>query len=164
MATAAKKETASLHEGDVAPDFKLPTDEGTFCLSDFKGKKNVLVYFYPKDDTPGCTTQACDIRDLKKEFDKVNAVVIGISKDDVTSHGKFRVKHKLVHTLGADEDGSVCEAYGAWGEKNNYGKKYMGIIRSSFLVDKNGKIAKAWPNVKAEGSMDKALEAAKALV
>lgn len=162
-ATAKKLDTNVLKEGDSAPAFTLPTDDGNVSLSQFKGKKNVLVYFYPKDDTPGCTKQACAARDLKTDFDKADTVVIGISKDSAASHGKFRSKYSLTHVLGSDEDGSVCEAYGAWGEKMNYGKKYMGLIRSAFLVDKQGKLVKQWLNVKAEGSIERALEEAKKL-
>ncbi|OYW14340.1 MAG: thioredoxin-dependent thiol peroxidase [Rhodospirillales bacterium 12-54-5] len=161
--TAKKSAPALVNEGDVAPDFTLPTPEGSVTLSQFKGKKNVLVYFYPKDDTPGCTVQAKDARDLKPEFDKANTVIIGISKDDVKSHEKFCSKFSLNHIMASDEDTAVCQAYGAWGEKNMYGKKYMGIVRSSFLVDKKGIVAKAWHKVSPDGSMETALKAAQAL-
>lgn len=164
MATAAKKtSTHRIHEGDKAPDFTLPIAGGEVGLAQFKGKKNVLVYFYPKDDTPGCTIQAKDARDLKPEFDKANTVVIGISKDDVKSHEKFCNKFSLTHILASDEDTAVAQAYGAWGEKNMYGKKYMGIVRSSFLIDTQGMIVKAWAKVSPEGSMEAALKAAQAL-
>ena len=111
----------------------------------------MLIYFYPKDDTPGCTIQAKDARDLKPDFDKANTVIIGISKDDVASHEKFCAKFSLTHIMASDEDTAVCQAYGAWGEKNMFGKKYMGIVRSSFLVDKKGIVAKAWPKVSPDG-------------
>lgn len=164
MATAAKKiQPTGLSDGDAAPDFTLPTDEGKVSLSDYRGKKNVLVYFYPKDDTPGCTKQACAARDNAKEFAAANTVVIGISKDSAASHAKFRTKYQLSHILGADESGDVCVAYGAWGEKMNYGKTYLGMIRSAFLIDKQGKLVKAWRNVKSEGSIERALELAKTL-
>jgi len=164
MPTTAKKTTSHLvNEGDKAPDFTLPTPQGTVSLASFKGQKNVLIYFYPKDDTPGCTIQAKDARDLKAEFDKADTVIIGISKDDIKSHEKFCSKFSLNHIMASDFENDTCERYGAWGEKNMYGKKYMGIMRSSFLVDKSGKVAKAWHKVSPDGSMQAALEAAKAL-
>ena len=161
---AAKKSTAPmLTEGKVAPDFTLPTDDGSVTLSAFAGKNNVVIYFYPKDDTPGCTKQACAVRDLSSEFKKANTVVIGISKDSAASHGKFRSKFQLSHILGSDADGAVCEAYGAWGEKSMYGKKYMGIMRNCYLIDKHGVLVKQWHNVKPEGSLEAALDEAKKL-
>lgn len=162
-AIAKQLDPSALTPGVSAPDFDLPTDDGHVRLSQFRGKKNVLVYFYPKDDTPGCTKQACAARDLAGDFEDSNTVVIGISKDDVTSHSKFRKKYQLSHILACDADGKVMEDYGAWGEKNLYGKISMGVKRSIFLVDKQGKIAQAWPSVKAEGSIEKALEYAKKL-
>lgn len=165
MTAAAKKHDApaTLAEGDTAPDFTLPTDEGSVTLSDFKGKSNVVIYFYPKDDTPGCTKQACAARDLAADFKKANTVVIGISKDSAASHGKFRNKFQLSHILGSDADGAVCAAYGAWGEKSMYGKKYMGIMRNCYLIDTKGKLVKQWKSVKPEGSLENALEAAQKL-
>lgn len=164
MASAAEKiDTTTLTEGQPAPDFTLPTDTGSVCLSDYQGKKNVLVYFYPKDDTPGCTCQAKAARDLKTEFDAADTVVIGISKDDAKSHAKFRTKYELTHELGVDADASVCAAYGAWGEKNMYGKKYMGIMRNCYLIDKKGTLVKQWRNVKANGSLEAALKEAQNL-
>lgn len=164
MANAAQAITPqNVAEGDSAPDFTLPTDNGSLCLSDYRGKKNVLVFFYPKDDTPGCTKQACAVRDLQAEFDAADTVVIGISKDSEASHGKFRSKYSLTHFIATDADNEVAAAYGAWGEKMNYGKKYMGLIRSMFLVDKNGTLVRCWRNVKADGSIERALEAAKKL-
>lgn len=163
MAQAAQKIENGLTEGELAPDFTLPTDKGDVCLSDYRGKKNVLVYFYPKDDTPGCTKQACAARDNAKDFEAADTVVVGISKDSAESHEKFRSKYTLSHILASDAEGEVCETYGAWGEKSNYGKKYMGLIRSAFLIDKQGKLVKSWRNVKAEGSIERALEIAKTL-
>ena len=164
MPTTAKKTSAQLvNVGDVAPAFTLPTPDGEVSLAQFKGKKNVLVYFYPRDDTPGCTIQAKDARDLKPEFDKANTVVIGISKDDIKAHEKFCTKFSLNHIMASDFENDTCERYGAWGEKNMYGKKYMGIVRSSFLVDKKGIVVAAWPKVSPDGSMQAALEAAQKL-
>lgn len=137
--------------GKSAPDFTLPTDgNGKLSLSDFKGQ-NVVIYFYPKDDTPGCTTESCDFRDNIAAFNTLNAKIIGISKDSVKSHDKFKTKFDLNFPLASDEDGTVCEAYGVWKEKSMYGKKYMGIERSTFLIDKNGKIAQIWQPVKVPG-------------
>lgn len=162
-AVAKTSAPATLHKGDAAPDFTLPTDEGSVALAEYKGKRNVVIYFYPKDDTPGCTKQACAVRDLAADFAKADTVVIGISKDSAQSHGKFRSKFQLSHILGSDADASVCAAYGAWGEKSLYGKKYMGILRNCYLIDKQGTLVKQWRNVKPEGSLEAALEAAKAL-
>lgn len=162
-AAATKTETTVLREGHLAPNFTLPTDEGSVTLADYKGKSNVVIYFYPKDDTPGCTKQACAARDLAADFKKANTVVIGISKDSAASHGKFRNKFQLSHILGSDADGAVCAAYGAWGEKSMYGKKYMGIMRNCYLIDKQGTLVKQWSSVKPEGSLEAALEAAKKL-
>jgi peroxiredoxin Q/BCP len=143
--------------GSVAPDFTLPADDGsTVRLSDLRGRR-VVLYFYPKDDTPGCTTQACGFRDNYVEISEKDAVVFGISPDGVNSHVKFRTKFDLPFRLLADEDHKVAELYGAWGEKNNYGKKYFGIIRSHFVVDAEGKIADVQYSVSAEDSVANAL-------
>lgn len=143
--------------GSVAPDFTLPADDGsTVRLSDLRGRR-VVLYFYPKDDTPGCTTQACGFRDNYVEISEKDAVVFGISPDGVNSHVKFRTKFDLPFRLLADEDHEVAELYGAWGEKNNYGKKYFGIIRSHFVVDAEGKIADVQYSVSAEDSVANAL-------
>jgi thioredoxin-dependent peroxiredoxin len=145
--------------GDVAPDFELPSDMGeTVRLSDFRGKR-VVVFFYPKDDTPGCTTQACGFRDNYLQIEEKNATVLGISPDGVKSHQKFKTKFDLPFILLADEDHKVAEAYGAWGEKSNYGKTYMGIIRSHFVIDEAGKVIDAQVNVKPVDSVEKALAA-----
>ncbi len=147
----------ALNEGDKAPAFKGVTFSGEkISLSDFKGK-TVVLYFYPKDMTPGCTTQACDFRDHQKELAKKKAAVIGVSKDSVELHEKFRDKYKLNFPLIADESGEICEAYGVIQEKNMYGKKYMGIVRSTFIIDEKGKIQKIFPKVKASGHIDEVL-------
>jgi len=137
-----------LREGDKAPTFKAPTNGGgKVTLSDFKGK-NVILYFYPKDDTPGCTKEACAFRDHFSEFKKQGAVVLGVSTDPVKSHDKFVEKFKLPFTLLADEDKSIVKAYGVWGEKSFMGRKYQGTHRVTFLIGPDGRIKKIWPNVK----------------
>lgn len=145
--------------GDLAPEVALPDEHGTpHRLADRRGSWTV-VYFYPKDDTPGCTTEACGFRDLHGELAGLDAAVWGVSPDGSGSHAAFRAKFGLPFTLLCDEDHAVAEAYGAWGEKTNYGKTYFGIIRSSFLVDPEGRVARAWPNVKADGHADAVLAA-----
>jgi peroxiredoxin Q/BCP len=147
-----------IEKGKQAPDFTLQADDGSdVSLSDFRGKK-VLIYFYPKDDTPGCTTQACDLRDRMPDLKAEGAVVLGISPDSVKSHQKFKKKFGLNFPLLADEDHEVAEKYGAWGEKNLYGVKSMGIIRSSFLIDEKGRIAEEWRKVKAKEHADWLME------
>ena len=153
----------SLDVGDKAPAFKGATDGGgTVSLKDFKGKK-VVLYFYPKDDTPGCTTEACGFRDSFPDFSKIDAAIVGVSKDSVKRHDNFKAKYELPFTLLSDEDGSVCEAYGVWVMKKNYGREYMGIERSTFLIDETGKIAGVWRKVRVKGHVDEVLAAAKAL-
>ena len=143
-----------LQIGDKAPNFKLPTDgDGKIALSDFKGQK-VVVYFYPKDDTPGCTKESCGFSDALKKFEKLNTAIIGISKDSVAKHDKFKAKYKLKFPLASDENSDTCENYGVWKEKNMYGKKYMGIERSTFLIDEQGKIAAIWRKVKVPGHVE----------
>ena len=150
-------------EGLKAPDFKLESDDGaTVALSKLKGKA-VVLYFYPKDDTSGCTSEAKAFTALADEFAKLGAVVIGISPDSVASHKKFKEKHDLNVILAADTEKTVAEAYGVWVEKSMYGKKYMWVERSTFLVDKAGKVAKAWRKVKVPGHADEVLAAVKAL-
>ena len=140
-----------LKPGDKAPDFTAPTDgDGRISLKDLRGKK-VVLYFYPKDDTPGCTTEACDFRDSAAKIDAKDAVVLGVSPDSVKSHDKFKKKHNLPFILVADEDHSIAEAYGAWQEKSMYGRKYMGIQRSTFLIDEKGRIAEVYDKVKVSG-------------
>ncbi|MFZ4125578.1 MAG: thioredoxin-dependent thiol peroxidase [Rickettsiales bacterium] len=165
MAKAAKKiETSSLSVGDKAPAFSMVTDGGgKVSLKDFSGKKNVVLYFYPKDDTPGCTTEAKDFSDLDAKFKKADTVIIGVSKDPVKSHDKFKTKYCLPFTLGSDEDGSVCEAYGVWVEKSMYGKTYMGIQRATFLIDKKGAVVAIWPKVSVTGHAAEVLKAAQSL-
>ena len=147
--------------GSVAPDFELPADDGsTVRLSDLRGRR-VVLYFYPKDDTPGCTTQACGFRDNYVEIEERNALVLGISPDGVKSHQKFRTKFNLPFRLLADEEHKVAELYGVWGEKSMYGKTYMGIIRSHFVVDEEGKIADVQYSVSPDISVSSALGALK---
>ena len=153
----------SLDVGTQAPDFTLPTDgNGSVTLSALKGKP-VVLYFYPKDDTSGCTAEACQFRDMQPDFSGAEAVIIGLSKDSVASHDKFKKKYELPFTLAADTDGAACEAYGVWVEKSMYGKKYMGIERATFLIDRDGKIAKIWRKVKVPGHGADVLKAVAAL-
>ncbi len=163
ISSALTASSSGICVGSDAPDFDLATDgAGRVCLAKLKGK-NVVLYFYPKDDTPGCTIESKDFRDLTKEFDASDTVIIGLSRDSVKSHDKFKEKYCLPFALASDEDGAVCEAYGVWVEKSMYGKKYMGIERTTVLIDKQGKIAQLWPKVKVEGHAKEVLEAAKAL-
>jgi peroxiredoxin Q/BCP len=148
-----------LSPGDAAPDFELPADDGsTVRLADLRGKR-VVLYFYPKDDTPGCTAQACSLRDAQADFDRVGAIVLGVSPDSVESHAKFRDKYALGFRLLSDRDHSAADAYGAWGEKTNYGKTSMGIIRSAFVIGEDGKIVLAKYNVKPDATAPAALAA-----
>jgi peroxiredoxin Q/BCP len=148
--------------GDDAPDFALPDEDGTtHRLADRRGKWTV-VYFYPADNTPGCTTEACQFRDLHDEIGGLDAVIWGVSPDGSGSHAAFRATFGLPFTLLSDEDHRVAERYGAWGEKHNYGRTYMGIIRSSWLVGPDGRIAAAWPKVKADGHAAEVLAALRA--
>ncbi len=151
-----------LKEGQSAPDFDLPTASGTFKLSQLKGH-TVVVYFYPKDDTSGCTTEAKDFSALAAEFKKAGATVVGISPDTVAAHRKFSAKHGLSVQLAADEEKTVANRYGVWIEKSMYGRKYMGVDRSTFLVDRAGKLARIWRQVKVPGHAAEVLAAAKAL-
>jgi peroxiredoxin Q/BCP len=144
-------------EGQEAPDFELPAHDGaTVRLSDLRGKQ-VVLYFYPKDDTPGCTTQACGIRDAWGEFERAGAVVLGVSPDSERSHVKFREKYRLPFTLLADTDHEVAERYGAWGEKTYMGRKFTGIRRSTFVIGEDGIVKKVLPNVKAATHADDVL-------
>ncbi len=148
-----------LNVGDVAPPFELPSDSGaTVKLSDLRGRR-VVLYFYPKDDTSGCTTQACGFRDAYPVIEEQNAIVLGVSPDGVKSHQKFKTKYDLPFTLLVDEDHAVAEAYGVWGEKSMYGKKYMGIVRSHFVIDEQGRIADAQLKVSPKDSVARALAA-----
>ena len=143
-----------LNNGDQAPDFTLPADDGTeVSLSALRGQK-VVLYFYPKDNTPGCTAQACEFRDAMPRFEGSDAVVLGVSPDSIESHLKFKAKFDLNFLLLADEDHAVAEAYGVWQEKSMYGKKYMGIVRSTFLIDEEGRVTDAGYKVKAKGNAE----------
>lgn len=138
--------------GSKAPAFDLPAfPKGRVKLSQFKGKQNVVLYFYPKDNTPGCTTEACEFRDQQPTFASADTVVLGVSCDSLESHQKFAEKFELPFPLLVDEDHALAEKYGVWVEKNMYGKKSMGVQRATFLIDKSGKIAAAWPKVKVDG-------------
>ncbi len=153
----------SLKVGDKAPDFTLESDGGgKVSLKDLKGK-SVILYFYPKDDTSGCTAEACAFRDADPDFSKAKAVVLGVSKDSVASHKKFKTKYDLNFPLLSDPDGKTVEAYGSWVEKSMYGRKYMGIDRSTFLIDGKGIIRGLWRKVKVPGHADEVLKAAEAL-
>lgn len=150
-------------EGSKAPEIDLPTDNGGhFRLSDMKGEK-VLVYFYPKDDTSGCTAQSCSFNENLKVFERLGVAVVGISKCSVKKHDKFKEKYDLAFALASDENSDTCERYGVWAEKSMYGRKYMGIERTTFLIDEKGVIAKIWPKVKVPGHTDDVLAAIKAL-
>jgi len=153
----------SLKEGDKLPSFALSTDDGgEVSTKSLKGKKAV-IYFYPKDNTSGCTKEAGDFRDAQREFRKAGIEVIGVSKDSLKSHAGFRAKQKLNFALGSDESGKVCNAFGTWIEKSLYGRKYMGIERATFLVDEKGVVRKVWHKVKVPGHVKEVLQAAKEL-
>lgn len=150
-----------IDEGKKAPDFTLPDQDGNKVkLSDFKGRY-IVLYFYPKDDTPGCTKEACSFRDTFPEFNNVDAVILGVSPDSVSSHKKFAEKYKLPFRLLADEDKKVIEKYGVWKEKSMYGKKYMGVERTTFVIDPDGRIKKIFPKVKVDNHHQEVLEALK---
>lgn len=155
--------TNAITEGDKAPDFDLPINGGdSLSLSSLKGQ-NVVLYFYPKDDTPGCTTEAIGFTENKAAFEKAGARVVGVSKDTVAKHEKFIAKHGLKVTLASDEEGSMLEHYGVWVEKKNYGRTYMGIERSTFLIDSEGVVRRIWRKVRVKGHVDAVLEAARTL-
>ena len=146
--------------GAKAPAFDMPTDGGgRVKLGDLKGRK-VVLYFYPKDDTPGCTKEACGFRDALPDFTKLDAAIVGVSKDSVAKHDKFKAKYELPFTLASDEDGTVCEAYGTWVEKSMYGRKYMGIDRATFLIDESGVLRAEWRKVKVPGHVEDVLKIA----
>lgn len=147
----------------MAPNIELPGDAGQFYkLSDYEGKK-VVLYFYPKDDTSGCTTESCDFRDRLRDFNLLNVVVLGISRDSPESHDKFKEKYGLTFPLLSDEEGTVCAEYGTWVEKSMYGKKYFGIERSTFLIDESGIIQKIWRKVKVDGHAKEVLQSIQSL-
>ncbi|HCP01218.1 MAG TPA: thioredoxin-dependent thiol peroxidase [Rhodospirillaceae bacterium] len=153
----------SVKEGDKAPAFSMPTDsDRKIDLKDLKGRA-VVLYFYPKDSTPGCTKEACAFRDLLPDFHKMHAEVIGVSKDSVKRHDNFKAKYELPFTLASDEDGDVCERYGVWVEKSMYGRQFMGIERATFLIDAKGIVRNVWRKVKVNGHAEDVLEAVKAL-
>ena len=152
--------TVDLKTGDKAPDFDLPADGGgRIKLADLKGKK-VVLYFYPKDDTPGCTTEAQGFTTAAAGFAAAGAVVVGVSKDTIARHEKFKSKYDLAVVLGADVDGAVCEAYGVWVEKTLYGRQYMGIERATFLIDAAGVVQQVWRKVKVKGHAEDVLKVA----
>ncbi len=153
-----------LEAGQQAPQFACPNQDGDdVSLSQFAGEKNVILYFYPKDDTPGCTTEALDFTALINEFDAADAVVLGVSKDSVAKHQKFIAKRDLKVQLLSDESGELCESYGVWGLKKFMGREFMGINRTTFIIDKTGVIQEVYPKVKVKGHADAVLEAVKAL-
>ncbi len=155
---------SEIAEGSTAPDFMLPTDGGgSFSLAAHKGKP-VVLFFYPKDDTSGCTAEAIAFTAAKDGFDKLGIVVAGASPDPVKSHDKFRAKHSLLVTLISDEEKKMLDAYGVWKEKSMYGKKYMGVERSTFLIGKDGKVLKAWRKVSVPGHVEEVLATAQGLV
>lgn len=146
-----------------APDFTAPTQDGTALTLSALRPKPVVLYFYPKDDTPGCTQEAKDFTDLAADFAATGAVVVGVSKDTVAKHGKFAAKHALAVTLVSDADSDICERYGTWVEKSMYGKTYMGIERATFLIGADGAILREWRGVKVKGHAEEVLEAVRAL-
>ena len=152
---------AELEVGDIAPDFELETDtHGTVKLSDFRGRK-VVLYFYPKDNTPGCTQEGKDFSELLDAFEEADTVIIGISPDTIRKHANFRAKQGLRVMLAADPERKAIEAYGVWKEKSMYGRKYMGVERSTFLIDREGRIARIWRKVKVKGHAANVLQAAR---
>jgi len=149
--------------GDTAPDFTLPTDAGEeLTLSSLRGRP-VVIYFYPKDDTPGCTTESCEFRDLMPRFDASNATILGVSPDSVASHQKFKTKFELPFTLVADTEKVACQAYDVWKEKSMYGKQYMGVDRTTFVIDNDGKISHIFGKVKPAGHAAEVMEAVASL-
>jgi peroxiredoxin Q/BCP len=147
-----------MNAGSPAPAFTLPADDGTVSLADYTGRKLVL-YFYPKDDTSGCTSEAKAFRDAFDAIKAAGADILGVSRDSAASHAKFRAKHALPFRLAADVDGTLCQAFGVWVEKSMYGRKYMGIERSTFLIDEQGVVARVWRKVKVTGHADEVLKA-----
>lgn len=152
-----------ISEGNTAPDFTLPRDGGTTVTLSALRPGKVVLYFYPRDDTPGCTLEAQEFNARLADFTAAGVTVIGISKDSVKSHDKFCARHGLGIILASDEGGTTCEDYGVWGEKSMYGKTFMGITRATFLIDGTGKVARIWPKVSVKGHADEVLAAARAL-
>jgi peroxiredoxin Q/BCP len=158
-----KDHVPMIDTGSEAPDFTLPRDGGGDFTLSAQRPKAVVLYFYPKDDTPGCTTEAMDFTARKDAFEAAGAVVVGVSKDSVTSHDKFCRKHGLGIVLASDEHGDVCERYGVWVQKSMYGKTYFGVDRTTFLIDGTGRVARVWRKVKVAGHADEVLNAVRAL-
>ena len=155
---------AELKEGSKAPDFTLPSSDGkTVSLKDFEGKKNIILYFYPKDDTPGCTKEACDFRDIRKKFNTLDTEIFGISFDSIDSHKKFITKYKLPFPLLSDPDKTVATKYGVYKKKSLYGRSFMGIERTTFIIDRDQKIRRIFPKVKVEGHAEEVFAAVKEL-
>ena len=155
---------AKLKEGDAAPDFSLPSTEGKeIRLSEFQGEKNIVLYFYPKDNTPGCTKEACDFRDSLNRFDGKDTVVLGISGDSLKSHENFRKQHRLPFPLLSDEGKKIIEKYGVWKEKSMYGKTFLGVERTTVVIDKAGKVRKIFPKVKVDGHAEEVLKVLESL-
>lgn len=163
IASTARKAVTPLAVGDKAPTLHVEFDSAQELSTEKLKGKNKVLYFYPKDDTPGCTLQAKDFRDHMKDFANANTVIIGVSKDSIKSHDKFKEKYCLPFPLASDENGTTCEEYGVWAEKSMYGKTYMGIERTTFLIDKNGIIRNIWRKVKVDNHVKEVLEAARAL-
>jgi peroxiredoxin Q/BCP len=155
--TAAPKKAAGVAEGDKAPAFSLPDESGATVSSASLAGKPYVIYFYPKDDTPGCTKEACDFRDNLRAFNSAKVRVLGVSPDDPKRHAKFKDKYELTFTLLSDTEKKLIEAYGIWIKKLNYGREYMGVQRSTFLVDKSGKVVKAWNGVRVPGHVEAVL-------
>jgi len=154
----------TLKIGEAVPDFEAPaTSELTFKLSDYKGKSNLVIYFYPKDSTPGCTTEGLDFSALINEFKSHDTEIFGVSKDSMKRHDNFKGKQEFPFELISDESGEVCELFGVWQLKKNYGKEYMGIVRSTFLIDKDGILRQAWDKVRVKGHVDDVFEVVKKL-
>ena len=152
--------TQALEAGTKAPDFIIETTAGRKQLASYRGKY-LILYFYPKDDTPGCTNEARDFSELSNQFELAGANILGVSRDSLAKHQKFIEKHDLKIELGSDEDGNVCDSYGTWVEKNMYGRSYMGIARSTFLIDPEGRISRIWPKVRVKGHAQAVLETLK---
>ena len=162
-ATKGRHMPANLAAGAKAPDFTLPTDsKGTVSLADFKGKK-LVIFFYPKADTPGCTKESIAFSQLRPAFTRANTAILGVSADPVAAQDKFKGKHGLKMPLASDETRAMIKAYGAWGERSMYGRKFMGILRTTVLIGPDGRIARIWPKVKVDGHAEDVLAAAKAL-
>jgi len=149
--------TQPLETGAKAPDFSIETTEGQKTLSSYRGR-HLVLYFYPKDDTPGCTNEARDFSERLSQFEAAGAKILGVSRDPLAKHQKFSAKHDLQIELASDEDGALCEAYGVWVEKNMYGRTYMGIARSTFLIDPKSRISRIWPKVRVKGHAQDVLE------